>query len=330
MLLVVHQGIGAAREILMTLNRKVATYFLGFFLCASVAAPASAQLFGSDRDDAAQTSARLGQLEEQIRSLTGQVEQLQFQVRTLEDQLRRAQEDNEYRLQQLEGGSPMSPQQNSSTQGRVEPQQQPQQTGPRVSRTEQTQNIRNTAQGTGAGPLDLSALAQGSNGAPSASAPSSGNASDGNILVAPGGPDVATFNGDVQSSITGNPRADYNMFYDLVMAGNYPAAAEGFDTFLGMYPDHDLAPNAQYWYGESLLSQRDYRGAADAFLKSYTDYPSSDIAPESLLKLGQSLFGLGENDAACATYSELLTKFPSASNEVLSQAKNERSRANCK
>ncbi|MDD7911920.1 tol-pal system protein YbgF [Pseudovibrio exalbescens] len=307
----------------MALNRTVATYSLAILLSASVAVPASAQLFGSDRNEAAQATARLGQLEEQIRSLTGQVEQLQFQVRTLEDQLRRSQEDNEYRLQQLEGGAPSGPRQQGNLNQPTRSQPQQQQAQP-VNRTAQTQNLSNTAQGGTSGPLDLSALAQGSNGAPNAA----GTASQSNILVAPGG-EAATFNGNVQASITGDPSTDYNMFYDLVLKGNYPAAAEGFDTFLGMYPDHALAPNAQYWYGESLLSQRNYRKAADAFLKAYTDYPSSDLAPDSLLKLGLSLSGLGERDAACATYSELLGKFPSAPSTILNQARTEQSRAGC-
>ncbi len=44
---------------------------------------------------------RLDRMEEQIRRLTGSIEQLQFRNQQLEQQLRRAQEDNEFRFQEL-------------------------------------------------------------------------------------------------------------------------------------------------------------------------------------------------------------------------------------
>ena len=54
---------------------------------------------------------RLDRMEEQIRRLTGTIEQLQFRNQQLEQQLRRAQEDNEFRFQELgsKGGSRSAP-----------------------------------------------------------------------------------------------------------------------------------------------------------------------------------------------------------------------------
>jgi len=128
---------------------------------------------------------------------------------------------------------------------------------------------------------------------------------------------------------TGDPRTDYDQAYNFAINGEYPAAEDGFRSFLETYPDDRLAPNAQYWLGESLLAQKKYRDAADAFLKTYTDHPGSDKSPDSLLKLGISLFGLGEKDAGCATFSELLTKYPKAAPAVLDQAREERRRGKC-
>ncbi|MCM5556786.1 tol-pal system protein YbgF [Pleomorphomonas sp. JP5] len=84
---------------------------LGFSLLA--AAPASAGLFGSDpvppasipgQQDAAQQAVRLDNVEQQMRQLNGRIDELTHQIQQLQNLLKRAQEDNEFRLQQLEGG----------------------------------------------------------------------------------------------------------------------------------------------------------------------------------------------------------------------------------
>ena len=77
------------------------------------AAPASAGLFGSDpvppagipgQQDAAQQAVRLNNMEQQMRQLNGRIDELAYQIEQLRNLLKRAQEDNEFRLQQLEGG----------------------------------------------------------------------------------------------------------------------------------------------------------------------------------------------------------------------------------
>jgi len=168
------------------------------------------------------------------------------------------------------------------------------------------------------GPIDLSALAKGLENLP--------GSGDG-ITPDPG---LATDDDQIANVIgSGDPRSDYDQAYSLAVNGDYAAAENGFRTFLENYPDDALAANAQYWLGESLLAQQNYREAADAFLKTYTDHPGNAKSPDSLLKLGVSLRGLGEGDAACATFSELLNKYPNAAPAVLSQARDERRRAQC-
>ncbi|RWC94653.1 MAG: tol-pal system protein YbgF, partial [Mesorhizobium sp.] len=44
-------------------------------------------------------------LEEQLRRMNGKIEELNFQVLQMQEQIRKQQEDNEFRFQQLEGGS---------------------------------------------------------------------------------------------------------------------------------------------------------------------------------------------------------------------------------
>ncbi|MEP3049156.1 MAG: tol-pal system protein YbgF [Roseibium sp.] len=292
------------------------------------ATPSKAQLFGRKKDDSA---VRIGQLEERIRVLTGQLEQLSYQMRELQDQMRRMQEDNEYRFQQLEGGTPGKrsdvapgldadgiPKSGNLTEPGGGLATLPAGSGSGDGNWDQTGGYQASDGLPSDGPIDLSALANGLETIP-----------DSGIETGPG-PELST-NDDALAGIigSGDPRIDYDQSYSLAVNGDYGAAEAGFRTFIESYPDHELAANAQYWLGESLLAQQNYRDAADAFLKTYRDHPGNSKSPDSLLKLGVSLRGLGETDVACATFSELLTKFPNAAPAVLSQARDERQRAQC-
>jgi tol-pal system protein YbgF len=55
---------------------------------------------------AQQDGAGVTGLEDQLRQLNGKVEELNFQILQMQEQMRKQQEDNEFRFQQLEGGSP--------------------------------------------------------------------------------------------------------------------------------------------------------------------------------------------------------------------------------
>lgn len=328
-------------------------------MVASAVPSANAQLFGGGGGGDAQV--RLNDMEEQMRRLNGQVEQLSYQLRELQDQLRRMQEDNEYRFQQLEG-APKQPGKRSDA-GPAAPAQPQQATndaataGAGLAPAEGSlgqmtpgSNAAGAANGSGdaefasgggyqdgvyqensasgAGPLDLSALARGQFGQPqqqSQPQPSGGTppgvSSGANQL--PGQDQVASL------SMTGDPKTDYDTAYNFALQGDYVSAEQSFRSFLEAYPKSEQEPAAQYWLGESLYAQGEYRGAADAFLKTYTEHPQNTKAPDSLLKLGLSLNGLGETGAACATYAELLKKYPNAAKAVRDQARAEQQRARC-
>lgn len=322
----------------MQTYKALAGIILAFVLIAT-ASPSEAQLFGRKKDD---SSVRIGQLEERIRTLTGQIEQLSFQLREMQDQMRRMQEDNEYRFQQLEGGTP-------GKRSDLTPRGVPGSTAPGLEAdgTPRGGTLSLPSGGVATIPADGSGDGTWSqSGGYEEENAQSGLPSDGPINLGdlargletlPGtGQDIAPDPGlatddDAIAGIigSGDPRNDYDQAYSLAVNGDYAGAERGFRNFIESYPDSDLTANAQYWLGESLLAQQDYRGAADAFLKTYTDHPGNAKSPDSLLKLGVSLRGLGEADAACATFSELLNKFPNAAPAVLSQARDERLRAQC-
>lgn len=302
----------------------------------------SAQLFGSSKKDA-ETVARMNQMEENMRALTGQVEELSHQIRVLQDQIRRMQEDTEYRLQQLEGGAPrqrsdVAPDGQGAAQGGTLRGSEPQVLGTLNESYGPASGSDVGAQGSGdadfgaqggysagSGPLDLSALARGIEN------PNSGLGTENAGSELPGVSGGQDPIGDQVAALdsAADPQAAYNAAYDAILSGDYRGAETGFMRFLAEFPDHNLAGNAQFWLGESYYAQGQYRDAADAFLKSYTDYPDGQKATDSLLKLGLSLEGIGERDAACATFSELLAKYPNAPATVRSEAQAEQQRVGC-
>ena len=78
-----------------------------------------------------------------------------------------------------------------------------------------------------------------------------------------------------------------------------------FRNFLKKYPSDTLAPDAQYWLGESLFQRQRYHDAADSFPRRLDQVRALAKAPDALLRLGQSLAALGQKEMACATLAEV-------------------------
>lgn len=303
---------------------------------------------------------RLNQIEKQTRELTGQVEELTHQLQLLQDQLKRLQDDAEFRFSELEkGGAPaakgasappaaaaanQAPAQ-TQTQAQVAETPPPVQAPPKVAKPSPAEVAVAQSQqppdpgllgappkplGTlsvdapagdqaidappaGQQPLDLSSLITGDAATTAAgSAPANGNAGAQVASIAP----------------TGDPRADYNQAYRLVTDGRYDLAETAFRQFLQAYPNDELAPDAQYWLGESLYNH-DYAAAAQEFKIGYQKYPKAKRAPDMLLKLGLSMAGLGYRDEACKMYALSLKQYPQMPNGLRQRVKTEQASASC-
>lgn len=272
-------------------------------------------------------SDRMNRLENSLRSVTGQIEELTFQVRQLQELLKRAQEDNEFRFRELEGGGQprkqaAQPPADAPSLAETAPQGAASQdqpierlsdgTGPVEAPRDQTLGEPPRSLGTltvdeptglpSDQPMDLSSAAQGT-------AP----ARQQKVALAP----------------TGDPRRDYEGAYASIQSGDYGQAEAGFRQFLATYPADRLAPDAQYWLGESFFARGQYREAADEFIAGYKAYPKSDKGADTLLKLGLSLAGLGERDMACSTYAKVLKQYPQVTNAMKQRIKVEQASARC-
>jgi tol-pal system protein YbgF len=275
---------------------------------------------------------RFNRIEAQMRTLTGQVEELTHELRQLQDQLTRMQEDNEFRFRDLEGAgssgirSEPAEQAAASESGGSPPQSVP--ILPPPGQPDAIGAIAGEPPTPPPAPRDVGGLAAPPQplGTLTIDAPSSANSNQPIDLtqpLPPAGPQVAMI------APTGDPRTDYDRAYGSILSGDYDTAELALRQFLAAYPDNALAPDAQYWLGESLFVRAQYRDAANEFLAGFKAYPKSAKAPDALLKLGLSLAGLGEREAACRTFDAVLKQYPDASNALRQRVKFERSSASC-
>lgn len=264
------------------------------------------------------------QLQEEIRQLNGRVEEMSFQLLQMQEQLRKAQEDNEFRFQELE---------KSDASGGKKPSTQ------QVAASSASTPTDDVAAVIGAPSTDGASSNSASASAPTA-AP--GETTLGSILLdSQGMPIGGTLNQDAQNasgplvapstdiaSLT-NENDVYQAAYGHVLAGDYKAAEEGFQSYISRFPKGEKSADANFWLGESQYSQGLFTEAAKTFLNAHQTFGKSQKAPEMLMKLGMSLAALDNNETACATLKEVPKRYPNASKTVLNKVSSERKRLRC-
>ena len=125
------------------------------------------------------------------------------------------------------------------------------------------------------------------------------------------------------------PKEQYEFAVSFMKIGDYETAEFALKEFIQKNKDHDLAGNAQYWYGETFRIRQLYSDAATAYLDGYQNYPKSKKAPDNLLKLGITMVQLGEKDQGCKMITGLKKEYPKASKSVLQKAQYEQKKFKC-
>ncbi|TIL28893.1 tol-pal system protein YbgF [Mesorhizobium sp.] len=352
--------------------RSVLSGTLALLLVSSVAAPAVGNeqgteksgfsfrlptlgIFGEkkkpDQVQFAQDGTGTTALEEQLRQMNGKIEELNFQVLQMQEQIRKQQEDNEFRFQQLEGGS----------QGAQQPREQKKSdatTNTDSSVAEAPATHAPAHAGTPpAGGQSGEVIVESPTGEPGAVIPGTppktfgtitvdknGNVIEGNTQAhapaqntapVPGDQAAGTQAGKSDDTVvaalpaTDDPEELYRNSYQFILSGDYGTAEQGFRDHIARFPKDAKTADAHYWLGESLLGQQKYRDAAETFLAASKDYPKAKKAPDMLLKLGVSLVGLNQRDVACATFGEIGKRYPNVSGALKERVKQERALAAC-
>jgi tol-pal system protein YbgF len=102
----------------------------------------------------------------------------------------------------------------------------------------------------------------------------------------------------------------YEAALNLFKAGNYPLAVSAFQLFLYTYPASKLAPNAQYWMGNTQSAQGQYKMAIATQQKLVTTWPEDAKAPDALAAIAKAQEDLGDRRSAQKTLEVLLIKYP--------------------
>lgn len=103
-------------------------------------------------------------------------------------------------------------------------------------------------------------------------------------------------------------------------AYKYKESEAMFRDFIQKYPNHNLAPNAGYWLGESYYGQKLYVDAILAFQSVVREYPRHQKAADSLLKTGYSYRRLDDLPNARFYLEQVLENYPASESAPLARA----------
>ena len=327
---------------------------------AALSGPASAfslpKLFQGDQSATQQQSAedrpvvlaqsndavRIQQLQEEVRQLTGRIEEMSYQLLQMQEQIRKAQEDNEFRFQDLEkrkrtevddtAGKPAV----AANQSPAAPATPPASSSDDVARIIASPSQGDAGVGSGRpapAPTTLGSIDFDQNGNPRG-ATRNDNAKNAAGLPGVSAPPQATrptsgSRDPQQTASLGNESDAYKIAYDHVLSGDYTLAEKEFASYIAAYPKSGRAADANFWLGEAQYSQGKYADSAKTFLNAHQSFGKSPKAPEMLLKLGMSLAALENTETACATLREVPKRYPSAPKAVLAKVGSEQKRLAC-
>ena len=235
---------------------------------------------------------RLNEVEEQFRELTNKFEEVSFKMDKLSSRVTKIQSDTQLRFSDLEN---ISPSQNKKKEVKLPGTSKPKDFG------------ANPGYSTKDLPEEQSTNSIGSTAS------------------------VITSETEKLESLLPNkpPKEQYDFAISFMKVGDYETAEFALKEFIEKNKEHDLAGNAQYWYGETFRIRQLYSDAATAYLDGYQNYPKSGKAPDNLLKLGITMVQLGEKDQGCTMIKGIKKQYPKASKSVLQKAQYEQKKFNC-
>ena len=237
---------------------------------------------------------KLSELEEQFQALTNNFEEINFKLDKLSNRITKVQKDNQMRFQDLEGSE---------------------QNGKKLSK--KIKKLPGSSE-----PQDLGGISEADVVALEQSQKTQSIDSVGTVI---------SENTEREEKIlpNGSPQEQYEFALSFIKVGDYETAEFALKEFVDTNPKHELAGNAQYWYGETFRVRQLYQDAATAYLNGYQKYPKSVKAPVNLLKLGVMLVQIGEKDQGCLMILGVKTQYPKAKQSVIQKAEYEKKKFNC-
>ena len=122
----------------------------------------------------------------------------------------------------------------------------------------------------------------------------------------------------------GDPQELYEAALRQFRRGSYGTAREALDQFLATYPNHELAPDAQYFRAESFAEEGDAEAALDEYARVLELYPNSRRAPTALYKSGLLELRRGNVDDARTFFNRVVQGYPDSDEFELARRELER------
>jgi len=257
----------------------------------------SSSLTNNDEDALTRHLLKLTEIEEQFQNLTNKFEEINFKIDKLSNRITKIQSDNQMRFQDLEKGQFSGSIETDEKKVKKLPgSDEPQDLGTisesdvaSIEKVQQTKSIESTST-------------------------------------------VITETAERAEKILPedkSPEEQYKFAISFIKVGDYETAELALREFLDFHGKHELAGNAQYWYGETFRVRELYVDAATAYLNGYQKYPKSKKAPINLLKLGVTLVNIGEKEQGCMMISGVSTEYPKASQSIIQKAEYEKKKFKC-
>jgi tol-pal system protein YbgF len=239
---------------------------------------------------------KLSELEEQFKILTNNFEEINFKLDKLSNRITKIQTDNQVRFQDIESGG--------------------------LTATESAQLRKKKKLPGSSEAQDLGGISDSDLEAAKQIQKTQSIESAGSVVT-----ETAARVEKILPDTT--PEEQYKFAVSFIKVGDYETAELALREFVDSNPKHQLAGNAQYWYGETFRVRQLYQDAATAYLDGYQKYPKSSKAPVNLLKLGVMLVQIGEKEQGCSMILGLKDQYPKANQSVIQKAEYEKKKFNC-
>jgi tol-pal system protein YbgF len=291
----------AVLEQLVILQKDIKTLEKAIYSEDAVSRNSNLELSSNDSDVLTKHLLKLSELEEQFKILTNNFEEVNFKIDKLSSRITKIQTDNQMRFQDLEK-SGISTSNNTALKKKK-----------KLPGTSKTQDLGQALEiGVSESEQDVTEQIQQTQSIESVGTVLTEDAERAQKIL----PETST-------------EEQYKFAVSFIKIGDYETAELALREFVDNNPQHKLAGNAQYWYGETFRVRQLYQDAATAYLNGYQKYPKSTKAPVNLLKLGVMLVQIGEKEQGCSMILGVKQQYPKANQSVIQKAEYEKKKFNC-
>lgn len=123
------------------------------------------------------------------------------------------------------------------------------------------------------------------------------------------------------SASTPSPTEIFNGAYRDMTRGNMELAVQGFQAFLQLFPENELADYSQYYLAEINYQKGEFGQAASDYNLLIARYPRSQKTINAQYKLGLCYLQLNDPERARTYFNQVIQQHPNTEEALLALAK---------